>query len=254
MNGISFMVRIRNEENTLYKSIKSLFNLKINHEIILILHLCNDKSKEIAELLAKENSKIKIYEYDIEISKPGYETLATDKNSKHSIPTYYNWCLSKLSYPWTFKWDADMIASEGLINFLNNNEWYKQNKNYKIKACNSTSENAESYLMGNLNEYKKYWFWEIPSMYDNPIIETVDNSINIIHDSELTNIKKYWKKTPWFEDNDIEEAKIVKQRLLLLENDFGKEPIGLFRASNPECNSFIQKIMNSQCKYINPYE
>ena len=29
MEGISFMVRVRNEEKTLEKSIKSLFNLKI---------------------------------------------------------------------------------------------------------------------------------------------------------------------------------------------------------------------------------
>ena len=91
-DGISFMVRIRNEEQTLEKSIRSLFKLTIPHEINLILHCCTDNSLSIAKQLASENKNIKIYTYDYSISRAGYENLATDINSHHSLVHYYNYC------------------------------------------------------------------------------------------------------------------------------------------------------------------
>ena len=53
MEGISFIIKVRNEETTLEQCIRSLFPLTVPHEIIVILHCCTDRSKEIAETLAK---------------------------------------------------------------------------------------------------------------------------------------------------------------------------------------------------------
>ena len=57
-NGISFMVRVRNEEKTVESSIRSHFDLTIPHEINIFLHCCTDDSETIARKLADENVNI----------------------------------------------------------------------------------------------------------------------------------------------------------------------------------------------------
>jgi len=248
--GISFLVRIRDEEHVLERGIRSLFALTIPHEIILVLHLCTDKSSEIAQKLAQENPAIKIYTYDTEISRAGYETLATDVNSPHSLMTYYNWCLDKTSYLWKFKWDGDFLASNELIHFLNTNAWNKQNISYRISCKNEDSNNREPYLMGSLKTYTKYWFWEIPSFGESIQIVNLDPSILIEHVSSLSVLKTYWNNLPWFETEQSEEATIVKKRIEMLTNDFGEEPKGLARASNPECDRILLAIFQRRPDYV----
>ena len=107
--GISFIVRIRNEEKVLARSIRSLVSLTIPHEIILILHQCTDKSPEIAATLATENPHVRILTYNHTVSRAGYETLATDASSDHSFVRYSNWCREQARHPWMFRWDADFV-------------------------------------------------------------------------------------------------------------------------------------------------
>jgi len=252
MQGISFMIRVRNEEETLDESIRSLSNLTIPHEIIIILHCCTDKSQEIAEQLQKENDKIKIFKYEYEISRAGYENLATDIDSVHSLATYYNYCLSKTTLPWIFKWDADFSASSNLIDYLNNNTWEKQNKQIYICATNHEGlNNTECYLSCNLEKYIKFLFWEVPCWnYINEKI-TLPEDIHISHISYLTKLKSYWKEDPWYIKEDTEEANIVKERIKQLEKDFGVEKPGLARAQNPECDGPFLAIRAVNPSYVN---
>ena len=190
MDGISFVMRVRNEEDTLETAIRSLFSLTINYEIIIILHLCTDKSSEIAHNLQSENNNIKIYEYSIEISKAGYETLVTDKYSQHSLVVFYDWCFQKASYPWKFKMDADFLLSEKLISFINNNTWEERNEMYIITCEVDNFKNKEPYLMGNLLNYGKYYFWEVPCFKNNNFKKIIlDNDLKIIHNSKLSLLK-----------------------------------------------------------------
>lgn len=252
-NGISFMVRIRNEEKTLEDSILSLFSLKIPHEINLILHRCTDKSEKIAFNLANVNTNIKVYTYDKELSRPGYENLATDAESDHSFVKYSNYCLSKSNYAWTFRWDADFIASYQLVQLLNMNTWNEQKTLYKIHAINSTSKNCEPYLTSCLTGYKKFLFWEVPVYTNNHTIHKLDEHHYITHNSEINDIKSYWKEAPWYETEDSEEAREVKQRIEYLTEEFGKEPEGMARASNPVCDEKNINIINANPSYINIY-
>uniref|UniRef100_A0A6C0HS90 Glycosyltransferase 2-like domain-containing protein n=1 Tax=viral metagenome TaxID=1070528 RepID=A0A6C0HS90_9ZZZZ len=247
--GISFIVRIRDEESTLYDSINSLSLLTIPHEIILILHLCTDSSQEIAEKLVKENANVKLLFYDKDVSRAGYETLATDADSPNSFVTYINWSFSQGKYPWLFKWDADFIPSSTLIDFLNKNTWEKKNINYLITCKNNEMIGQEMYLLGTLNTYVKYIFWEVPTMHSCEKI-FLDRNIYIEHVSKLATMKKYWTRIPWFESENSEEATLVKNRINQLNNDFGIEPMGLARCCNKECDSFFLNIKNNPPNYV----
>jgi glycosyltransferase involved in cell wall biosynthesis len=254
LDGISFMVRVRNEEKTLEESIRSLFSITIPHEIVIILHLCNDKSEEIAERLSKENSNIKIFKYNNKISKPGYELLATDADSIHSLIYYYNWCLKLTKYHWVFKWDADFISTSGLIDFLNNNTWEEKNMKYHIRCINSTDKHIEPYLVSGLLKYTKYLFWEVGFYnYGNVDVKLGDN-ISIIHNSELTNLKEYWKEIPWYKTEVSDEASIVNDRIKKLTDDFGVEKEGMARCCNTESIPSNLAIMKKNPSYINIYE
>jgi glycosyltransferase involved in cell wall biosynthesis len=252
---ISFIIKVRNEEITLEKSIRSLFSLTIPYEIVVILHLCTDNSENICKRLQQENDKIKIFYYHNEISKCGYENLCTDKNSPHSIVTYYNWCLEKAMFDWKFKWDADFIASNELIYFLNNNDWEnKKNIKYKISAINSDSKNSEFYLSDSILYYSKHVFWEVPVyLISEEII--LDDSIFIVHDSELIHCKTYWRKPPWFLTEHVDEIEgDIKEKYFKLIHDFGHEPIGMARASNPEGDLLYFNITQQKPNYINLYD
>ena len=237
------MVRVRDEEETLAQSLESLNGLLFPHEIVVILHLCKDRSAEIAAAAAAKNPHIRIHIYDIPISRAGYETLATDAKSRHSLPTYYNWCLSKCKYPWNFKWDADFIATPGLWRFLNSRTWHPADEIVRISAINEDSNNKEPYLVGHLVHYAKFKFWEIP-MYVPRIKTYAPEDAIIQHASTLKTIKSYWNEPPWFETEETEEAATVRERMRRLTEDIGKEPKGLARASNPECDGFLNKLAN----------
>ena len=251
VQGISFVVRVRDEELTLEKSIRSLFSLTILHEIIVVLHLCHDNSLGIVKRLMKENCNIKLFEYDVEISRAGYQTLATDIDSAHSLMTYYTWCATKTIYPWTFKWDADFLASEKLIGFLNGFDWDVKDANYMIPCINDDAIQTEPYLVYNLKKYAKHIFWEVPLV--SPVNLTLDKSICIFHMSSLSKIKKYWDARSWFEEEDTDEARMVLFRINRLNIDFGHELKGLARGCNPACDGVYVSIKQQPPTYVKLY-
>ena len=73
----------------------------------------------------------------------------------------------------------------------------------------------------------------------------------IEHVSKLSNIKGYWKTAkPWFETEISEEAARVKERYDRLVAEFGPEPEGMARASNPECDSPFLRIKAAAPGYV----
>jgi len=250
--GISFVVKIRNEEATLEKSIRSLFPLTIPHEIILVIHLCTDHSYDIALQLQKENPRIRIVSYLNEISRAGYENLATDIFSQHSLATYYNFCLAKCIYPWKFKWDADFLATGPLIRFLNGKIWSANERGtYRLKAISPESTSTEGYLSSSLVFYGKFAYWEVPIHAGKRNIITAPDDVHIIHDSMLKTLKTYWLAKPWYLTEKSEEADLVKSRIERLNAEFGKEPVGNARCCNNSANIVCKKIMDAKLKYVN---
>lgn len=243
--GISFVVRIRNEQTVLSRSVRSLISITIPHEIVLILHRCTDKSPEIAASLAKENPHVRILTYDHAVSRAGYETLATDATSDHSFIQYSNWCTGQARYPWMFRWDADFVMTRPLMDYINKQEWVPKNLRISLTAKNRTHENKEYYLYQSSVQTKKYIFWEASVFPSDVISLHLENTFYVIHVSELSDVKTYWSEPPWFETDESPEATEVKKRYNKLVTEFGPEPTGMARASNPECADIFSKITHA---------
>lgn len=245
MEGISFIVRVKNEEDFLEKSLRSLSEIKIPHDIHVILNMCTDRSREIAETLQKEGMPIHIHTYDYPLSRAGYEILVTDSKSKHSFVEYSKWCLNKATYAWIFRWDADLFMTDDLRNLINNGSWKQTDKFtcYHLPAVNSDSDSAEDHLFSGPYEVIKYIFWEYTSPIGDRIVLDRQNT-HMLHLSSLNTKKSYWKSDPWFMDYDSDEARIIKSRYEKLTSIVGPELKGQARRANPECNNHQYNVMN----------
>lgn len=244
--GISFIVRIRNEESTLARSIRSLVFVTVPHEIVLILHRCTDKSADIAASLAKENPHVRILTYEHAVSRAGYETLVTDKDSDHSFIRYSNWCAEQARYAWIFRWDADFVMMPALLGFINEQEWVPQNFRIGITAKNGTHENQEYYLYQSATRNKKHIFWEVGEFSGGVPVLHLQREFHVLHLSELSDLKPYWKEPAWFLSDESSEALTVRERYKKLVDEFGPEPVGMARASNPECDRVFAQIVSAR--------
>ena len=233
--GISFVVRARNEEMTLRESLESLQGLTIPHEIVVILHLCTDSSRRIAESFPN----VRIYEYEIPVSRAGYETLITPDTSKYSLVSYYNWCFAKAQLLWCFKWDADFVATHRLRDFINGRDWNDATPTrIRIPAITSNADvSPEPYLFNAGRTYKKLAFWEYnSSLFSKDVREEICPA-TLDHVSPLDCVKPYWRAGPWFEGPEyFEDAEAIelRRRYRLIVEKLGPEPLGMARAVHPE--------------------
>ena len=249
MEGVSFMVRVRDEEQTLEACILSLLPLRIPMEIVVVLHRCTDGSAGIVEALAREDGRIRVHEYHEELSRAGYETLATSAASRHSIVAYDNWCFAQTRLPWVFKWDADFVCTDELRAFLESRAWPRELGKFRLAAANSTSRNCEWYLACGQVGYAKHVFWEIP-LYEPGDYADVELEVAFEHRSELAQMKPYWRDAPWFEKGDSDEAGEVRARVARLVETFGPEPRGAARAANPECDPLFWSVVNAHPTFV----
>jgi hypothetical protein len=108
--GVSAMLRVKNEESKIYYSLKSIY--KLFDEIVLIDNASTDRTLEIArafKIHEDKDDKIKIYFYPFTIARCGDENYLTPEDSVHGVTYYYNWALSKCSCRYVCKWDGDMV-------------------------------------------------------------------------------------------------------------------------------------------------
>jgi len=127
---VSAMVRVRDEQEFLYPSVKSIADYV--DEIVLVDNLSADRTPSILESLRLEHPhKVVCYQYPYEIRKVGRENweLASSpeaRSSPHLSANYYNWCLRKCTKPYILKWDGDMIATDTFYRSIE--EWRASNK------------------------------------------------------------------------------------------------------------------------------
>lgn len=262
-DGISFLVKSC-EEPTLEESIESLHGLTIPHEMILIVHHCmgfNRTALQIAERIrARFPQVVKLFEYKERISRPGYETLATDMNSNYSLIRYNNWALRHAKHKWVAKWDADFIMTAPLRAWINaqgpKGLWSKSNQVIMLEAKNAQITETFPYFSSSVTHFIKNVFYEMP--VQTIIQEThvqhslVGTELYIYHKSNYHEIKKYMLVDPWFLTDKTQEGFHVRTRVERLSFTFGYEPRGFARSGNPAAAVLGQRILDAQPDYISP--
>lgn len=107
--GVSAMLRIKNEASKITGCLSSIHD--VFDEIIVVNNGSTDNTKDLVYAFIKSNGATNIYFYDYPfiIARCGKENEETPENSVNSLAYYYNWCLSKCTKKWVFKWDGDMV-------------------------------------------------------------------------------------------------------------------------------------------------
>ena len=230
--GISFIIRARNEEQTLPMALDTLKSLIVPYEIVLILHKCTDRSKHIAEQRIQDGMPIRIIEDNRHLSRAGYETLVTPASHTASLVHFYQCCFSNAKYTWIFKWDADFQATPELIQFLNYklDLQCKQKIHYRIPCLLGTHVNAEIYLSNSLLTFSKHIFWET-QIWDHISKEHLIKEY--ILSLPVNTIKPYWDEPPWF-INGVDPE--IEKKWIFLNYAFGSEGKAAARASSKELN------------------
>jgi len=107
--GISAFVRCQNEEEYIVASLLSAY--RVFDEILVILNLSTDRTRELVEDLLPDYPKIRLLDYPHHCRAvgPGYGE-AVQATPDASLARYYNWCTQRATFSHVCKWDGDMIA------------------------------------------------------------------------------------------------------------------------------------------------
>lgn len=115
--GVSACIRVRNESQFMASAVHSIAPLV--DEVVLAVQPSEDNTVEIAERLADEDEKVKVYYYGHIpdwIDTPGF--YQKDPNSEGHLVHMSNWALSLCSYSWILKVEGDVIALPMLKGFV----------------------------------------------------------------------------------------------------------------------------------------
>lgn len=123
--GLSGLMRVKNEASFLERCVESCINAL--DELIIVYNDCTDGSDIIIKRLESAYpGKIKAYEYPHHIYGVGLtsEEYALAKSlpedSVHLLCNYYNFALSKVSYQYAIKIDADQIYFSEVLQYYRN--------------------------------------------------------------------------------------------------------------------------------------
>lgn len=268
-DGISFLVRVHDGEEALEENVRSLVTmLTIGYEILLLLNLCTGTWRETALRLAEEGAgRVRVFEYNHTLSRPGYELLATDSDSVHSPIAFLNWGLEKAQYKWIAKWDADFVMTPALAWKINKKGemglWGEGERVVRLAAQGEDGAvEMGDYLSSCVDHFRKEVFWETAAFRFRAGALQVDvwDDVFIRHISRVGRIKPYWFETGWFgggggeEDGEVgagDEAAVVRGRMLALERDFGMLPMGTGRSGTThEAAIVAQRILEARPVYV----
>jgi hypothetical protein len=167
----------------------------------------------------KYKNVIKLYQYNINVSKVGIEHKnAIDNNNKNTLGTFYNWCLSKATRYNVFKWDADFICiRNNFIQLINKYNLKNRDDKFAIWFTGKTlfEDNNEYYLNNNsfYNEYRIFSYKNNFCWYDGNTCEYTDPYIESCHPNN-----KYKFEQPLFYEIKRTSLDEFKERSSLIDN------------------------------------
>ncbi len=117
--GISAYMRIKNEEQFVRLAIES--HMPFYDEIIACYNDCSDNTEAILLDIAQHHPKVKVFHYLPKVYPPGSSAYAEAADDDVcSLANYYNFALSKCSYCFAAKLDADHLAIPCKFELLTN--------------------------------------------------------------------------------------------------------------------------------------
>lgn len=147
-SGVSGLMRVKNEEKTVRQSIESV--IKVLDELVVIYHECVDNTLNILKEIASIYPKVMLYEYKQHVIPANSGQYIDGFNPAHSLANYYNFGLSKCTYNWFLKIDADQIYFEDeLRNLINHRQ---PNKHYCMVGFNVLVDKNNNIGTGKLFE------------------------------------------------------------------------------------------------------
>lgn len=225
-NGISLIIRAKNEELNIKDCIESVVDLV--DEIIFVDNNSTDSTYSIVKKYKEKYNNIKLYKYNINVSKVGKEHKdAINNKDPNTLGNFYNWCLSKSNYNNVFKWDADFICIRN--NFIQLVNYYKlknRTDKYAIWFTGLTlfENNFKYYLNYNsyYNEFRIFSYKNNFCWYDGNICEYVDPYINscisekkyyysfpIFFELKRTSIDEFQERSNMIDSRDINDFNIL---------------------------------------------
>ena len=135
LNGVSGLMRVKNEDEFLSLSIDSCIDAL--DELIIVYQESSDNTEfEILKKKEQYPQKIKVFKYEPEIKSHNltieqFESLKKlPKDSINLLSNYYNYTLSKASYRFALKIDADQIYNSVKLKEIC--DAYRKNEKVKI--------------------------------------------------------------------------------------------------------------------------
>lgn len=112
--GVSGILRVKNDEIFIERCVESCISAL--DELVIVFNDCSDNSGGVIEKVRKKYpNKIKVYEYKPKVyganlTREEYEWVKQQpQDSPHLLCNYYNFALSKVTYMYALKIDADQI-------------------------------------------------------------------------------------------------------------------------------------------------
>lgn len=232
--GISFVIRARNEDRILFDNLMALRGIQVPHEIIVVLHRCRDDSKEVAKTWQKQGLPIQIFEDETVVSRAGYETLVTPASHPNSFSAFSARCFSHAKYNWLVRWDADFVATDYFIEFVNTTLDIAdtQPKSYALQcALGDDAVCHEEYMFNTYLGFTKYFCWEACQQAEPHEVIWMDKTC--MQSVSPVPVKPYWREPPWFLCDDTRDE-MLAEKYAILVSAVGPEPPGFARSNNPE--------------------
>lgn len=256
---ISFMLRCRNEEKTLLRALTTLEHLLdvgVGYEIVVVLHKCTDQSLQIADDYARTAPvRVRVLEYDLDVSRPGLETFVTDDSHECSLVSYYNWCFAQTWAPFVWKWDGDFemngaLASE-VLDTLSQEQHDNRPLTIKIFAKSIDGRgDFEQYLSSATVGYTKQAFWEVACFLSGVRSVTLKNWF-LHNDSPKANPKPYWEAEPWFAHHGTGLGYVFKRRFEAIKR-WLEEPVAYDMARS--CSASFNESLFKRLKDVSMSE
>lgn len=226
--GITFMVRAKNEQDSIVECIETLRRAFDGHEpalaynIVLIDNGSGDDTVRRALPLLRPDRGDLCVSYALQVCKPGVESYVTPCNSAHSLPWFYQWCAQRCErYSHIFKWDADFRMSEPLADTLRSHfagRFRLPADLYNILSLgNDGRSHRECYCIALRLRYRYILMrlWETWQTYCTLPTETLDDTACILHASSLHDVPKpHLLFEPWWNVADVQAQPFANQAWL----------------------------------------